>query len=314
VTHRHTKGSRPKAILIAGPTASGKSAAALLLAERLRGTVINADSMQVYRELRILTARPAAADLARAPHRLYGTIPAAEACSVGRWLEASAGAIGEAEGEGRVPVLTGGTGLYFKALVEGLAPVPDIPPEIRKYWRDLAATMGAENLHRELAVRDPAMAARLNPTDKQRLVRALEVIDATSVSLAEWQGAGAAPVLSPESVLRLVIAPEREALYAAIDARFDGMIESGAIEEVRTLLALGLDPGLPAMRAHGVREFANYLSGQTGRAEAIAKAKTENRRYAKRQMTWLRRFMGDWDWVPDAGAGVDAALARLVTP
>ncbi len=314
MTHRHTKGSRPKAILIAGPTASGKSAAALLLAERLRGTVINADSMQVYRELRILTARPAAAELARSPHRLYGTIPAAEACSVGRWLEAAAGAIGEAEGEGRVPVLTGGTGLYFKALVEGLAPVPDIPPEIRKYWRDLAATMGAENLHRELAVRDPAMAARLNPTDKQRLVRALEVIDATSVSLAEWQGAGAAPVLSPESVLRLVIAPEREALYAAIDARFDGMIESGAIEEVRTLLALGLDPGLPAMRAHGVREFANYLSGQTGRAEAIAKAKTETRRYAKRQMTWLRRFMGDWDWVPDAGAGVDAALARLVTP
>ena len=314
MTHRHTKGSRPKAILIAGPTASGKSAAALLLAERLRGTVINADSMQVYRELRILTARPAAADLARSPHRLYGTIPAAEACSVGRWLEAAAGAIGEAEGEGRVPVLTGGTGLYFKALVEGLAPVPDIPPEIRKYWRDLAATMGAENLHRELAVRDPPMAARLNPTDKQRLVRALEVIDATSVSLAEWQGAGAAPELSPESVLRLVIAPEREALYAAIDARFDGMIESGAIEEVRTLLALGLDPGLPAMRAHGVREFANYLSGQTGRAEAIAKAKTETRRYAKRQMTWLRRFMGDWDWVPDAGAGVDAALARLVTP
>ena len=314
MTHRHTKGSRPKAILIAGPSASGKSAAALLLAERLRGTVINADSMQVYRELRILTARPAAAELARSPHRLYGTIPAAEACSVGRWLEAAAGAIGEAEGEGRVPVLTGGTGLYFKALVEGLAPVPDIPPEIRKYWRDLAATMGAENLHRELAVRDPAMAARLNPTDKQRLVRALEVIDATSVSLAEWQGAGAAPVLSPERVLRLVIAPEREALYAAIDARFDGMIESGAIEEVRTLLALGLDPGLPAMRAHGVREFANYLSGQTGRAAAIAKTKTETRRYAKRQMTWLRRFMGDWDWVPDAGAGVDAALARLVTP
>ena len=314
MTHRHTKGNRPKAILIAGPTASGKSAAALLLAERLRGTVINANSMQVYRELRILTARPAEADLVRAPHRLYGTIPAAEACSVGRWLEAAAGAIGEAEGEGRVPVLTGGTGLYFKALGEGLAPVPDIPLEIRKYWRDVAARIGAEDLHRELAVRDPAMAARLNPTDTQRLVRALEVIDATSVSLAEWQGASAAPVLAPDSVLRLVIAPEREALYAAIDARFDAMIESGAIEEVRTLLALGLDPGLPAMRAHGVREVADYLSGLSGRAEAIAKAKTETRRYAKRQMTWLRRFMGDWDWVPDAGAGVDAALARLATP
>jgi tRNA dimethylallyltransferase len=314
VTHHDAIESQPKAIVIAGPTASGKSATALRLAERLGGTVINADSMQVYRELRILTARPSPADLGRAPHRLYGMVPAAEAFSVGHWLAAAARAIAEAEDEGRVPILVGGTGLYFKALCEGLAPVPDVPSEIRQYWRDRAATIGAEALHGELAVRDPAMAARLSPTDPQRLVRALEVIDATSISLAEWHGASATPVLAPERVLKLVIAPEREALYAAIDTRFDAMIEAGAIEEVRTLLALGLESGLPAMRAHGVREFGNYLTGSSSRAEAIAKSKTETRRYAKRQMTWLKRFMKDWEWVPDGGAGVDAAQARLVTP
>ena len=314
MTHRPAQASRPKAILIAGPTASGKSAAALKLAERLGGTIINADSMQVYRELRILTAHPPPQELARAPHRLYGTIPAAEAYSVGRWLDDAREAIGAAGAEGRVPILTGGTGLYFKALQEGLAPVPDVPPEIRNLWRDRAAVIGAEELHRELAARDPAMAARLPPTDPQRIVRALEVVDATSISLAEWQGAAAAPVLAPDGVARLVIAPERAPLYAAIDARFDRMVEAGAIEEVRALLALGLDPGLPAMRAHGVRELADYLSGRSSREQAIAKAKTETRRYAKRQMTWLKRFMKDWDWVPDAEAGVEAVRARWATP
>lgn len=304
----------PKAILIAGPTASGKSAAALDLATRLRGTVINADSMQVYRELAILTARPAAADMIRAPHRLYGVVPAGEVYSVGRWLEDAARAIGEAEGQGRVPILVGGTGLYFKALIEGLAPVPDVPPEIREYWRDQAEKIGTEGLYRELSARDPVMAARLRPSDPQRIVRALEVIDATSVSLSEWQGERAAPVLAPEAVLKLVIAPEREALYAATDSRFESMIEQGALEEVRALLALGLDPGLPAMRAHGVREIAGYLCGTSSLAEAIAKSKTETRRYAKRQMTWLRRFMKDWEWFPDTGAAVDSARALLARP
>ena len=297
----------PKAILIAGPTASGKSAAALVLAEHLRGTVINADSMQVYRELVILTARPTEAETSRVPHRLYGIVPAREAYSVGRWLDDAARAIGEAEGEGRVPILVGGTGLYFKALVEGLAPVPDVPPEIRKAWRERAEKVGAEGLYRELEARDPVMAARLRPSDKQRLLRALEVIDATSVSLSEWQGGNTAPVLAPDSVLKLVIAPEREALYAAIDARFAAMVEAGAIEEVRALLALGLDLSLPAMRAQGVRELASYLSGRSSLEEAITKAKTETRRYAKRQMTWLRRFMKDWEWFPDAGAAADAS-------
>jgi tRNA dimethylallyltransferase len=300
----------PTAILIAGPTASGKSAAALELADRLGGTVINADSMQVYRELAVLTARPSAADLTRAPHRLYGMAPAAEAYSVGRWLEDAARAIAEAAAAGRLPILVGGTGLYFKALTDGLAPIPDVPQEIREHWRRRAEELGPEGLHRELGARDPAMAARLRPSDPQRIARALEVIDATGVSLAEWQGASATPLLAPDGVVRLVVAPEREPLYAAIDARFDVMMEQGALEEVEALLARGLDHGLPAMRAHGVRELGAYLAGRTSLGEAAAKAKTESRRYAKRQMTWLRRFMKDWDWAPDAVTAVEAARAR----
>ena len=298
-----------KAILIAGPTASGKSGAGLELASRFGGTIINADSMQVYRELRLLTARPSEADEARVPYRLYGTVPAADAYSVGRWLGDVAGAMAEVHKEGRLPILVGGTGLYFKALTEGLAPVPDIPAEIRSHWRERSEQLGRDALHAELAARDPAMAAHVSPADPQRIVRALEVIDATGVSLAEWQGSNAMPLLAPGDALRLVIAPEREPLYAAIDARFDRMIEDGALDEVRGLLGLELDPGLPAMRAHGVRELAAYLSGALTRDEAVANAKTESRRYAKRQMTWLRRFMSDWDWFPDAVAAIEGATA-----
>ena len=298
-----------KAILIAGPTASGKSGAGLELAARFGGTIINADSMQVYRELRLLTARPSEADEARVPHRLYGTVSAADAYSVGRWLGDAGRAIAEAHKARRLPILVGGTGLYFKALTEGLAPVPDIPAEIRSHWRERSDELGRDALHAELAARDPNMAARLGPADPQRIVRALEVIDATGVSLAEWQGGNAAPLLAPDDALRLVIAPERQPLYAAIDARFNRMIEQGALDEVRALLDLELDPGLPAMRAHGVRELAAYLSGALTREEAVAKAKTESRRYAKRQMTWLRRFMADWDWFPDAAAAIEAVRA-----
>ena len=297
---------RHKAILIAGPTASGKSAAALDLAQRFGGVVINADSMQVYRELAVLTARPSQAEMQRAPHCLYGTVPASERYSVGRFLEDVAHALRDAKVEGRLPVFIGGTGLYFKALTEGLAQVPDVPPEIRAHWRGEAERIGTEGLHRALQARDPVMAARLRPSDPQRLLRALEVIDATSVSLAEWQGADAAAVLHPEGLLRIVIAPEREPLYAAIDARFDRMMEQGAIEEVRALLALGLDHALPAMRAHGVRELAAYLAGDSSLEAAVEKAKTESRRYAKRQMTWARRFMQDWQWFPNAAAVLSA--------
>ena len=299
------KAGRPKAILIAGPTASGKSAAALDLAQRLGGAVINADSMQVYRELAILTAQPSPAEMQLAPHRLYGTVPASEPYSAGRFVEDAARALRNAAGEGSVPIFVGGTGLYFKVLTEGLAAVPDVPPEIRAHWRAEAERIGTAGLYRELQARDPVMAARLRPSDPQRILRALEVIDATSISLAEWQGGDAAPLLEPGAVLRIVIAPEREALYAGIDARFDRMIARGAVEEVRALLAQGLDPGLPAMRAHGVRELAVYLSGGSSLAASVEKSKTESRRYAKRQMTWLRRFMQDWDWFPDAAAAVE---------
>jgi len=280
---------------------------------RLGGTVINADSMQVYRELDVLTARPDSEEMAIVPHRLYGTVPAAEAYSVGRWLEDAAASIAEAKRGGRVPILVGGTGLYFKALLEGLSPVPDIPSEMRSFWREQSESLGPEGLHRALQSRDPIMAARLRPSDPQRVVRALEVIESTGVSLAEWQETAGAPVLRSDAVLKLVIAPEREPLYAAIDARFDRMITVGALDEVRALVALHLDPGLPAMRAHGVRELAAYLAGATTLEEAVTKAKTESRRYAKRQMTWLKRFMADWEWFPDGEAAAAAAAARSVT-
>lgn len=289
-------------ILIAGPTASGKSAAALALAERHGGSVINADSMQVYRELRVLTARPSAAEMAAVPHRLYGTVPGAEAYSVGRWLDDASVAIEEARAEGRVPILVGGTGLYFKALLEGLSPVPDIPAEVRTFWRDQAKLLGPEGLHKKLTQLDPVVAARLRPTDPQRVVRALEVIHATDFSLAEWQGREGTPVVQSASAVKLVVAPEREQVYAAIEARFDRMIEAGAIAEVEALMALDLDPSLPVMRAHGVQELSAYTTGRITLEEAATKAKSETRRYAKRQMTWLKRFMTDWDWVPNSKA------------
>lgn len=291
-----------EAVLIAGPTASGKSAAALALADRLGGAIINADSMQVYSELEILTARPSAEEMRRAPHRLYGTVSGREAYSVGRWLEDAAAAIDEARAAGQVPILTGGTGLYFMALLQGLSPVPDIPEEVRRRWRDCAGGVSATDLHAALAARDPVMAVRLKPTDTQRLVRALEVVEATGVSLAEWQETAGAPVLRDKDLLKLVVAPEREAIYAAIDARFESMLQQGALAEVGALMELRLDPGLPVMRACGVPELAGHLAGTMTLDEASEKAKTTSRRYAKRQMTWARRFMAGWTWVPSAEA------------
>lgn len=288
--------NRPRAILIAGPTASGKSQLAMDLARARDGVIINADSMQVYRELRILTARPSVADEAALPHRLYGHVSGMDDYSVGRWLEDVTAILGDAEAAGRLAVIVGGTGLYFKALLEGLSPIPDIPVEIRGHWRGLGDELSANALYELLRERDPVMADRLAPSDRQRLVRALEVMDATGKSLAEWQDEPGAPLLRLEDVEAVVVAPEREVLYDRCNRRFDEMMEAGGLEEVQALAALELAPDRPIMRALGVRQLLAVVDGRLARDAALAQAKTETRRYAKRQLTWLRRNMIAWNW------------------
>ncbi|WP_045838023.1 tRNA (adenosine(37)-N6)-dimethylallyltransferase MiaA [Hyphomicrobium sp. 99] len=281
-------------ILIAGPTASGKSALAMAIAERAGGEIINADSMQVYRELRILTARPSPDDEARVPHALYGFVPASEAYSAGRFVRDAAAAIAKAQSEGRRPVIVGGTGLYFKALLEGLSPIPDINPDVRAYWRGEGERRGAGALHGELASRDPVMAARLAPTDLQRIVRALEVIESTGRSLAEWQSLRGEPVIAEAETVRLVVSGDRAELHARADARFERMMREGALDEVRALSLLQLDADLPAMRAIGVRPLLRLAQGQATAEEALEAGKAETRQYIKRQETWLKRHMIAW--------------------
>jgi tRNA dimethylallyltransferase len=282
------------AILIAGPTASGKSGLALVIAEAMGGVVINADSMQVYRELAILTARPSEADLARAPHALYGVVSGREAYSAGRYGVDAANAIAEARAQGRLPIIVGGTGLYFKALLEGLSPVPATDPQVRAYWRGEAARRPAPELHALLAQRDPEMAARLMPTDPQRVVRALEVLESTGRSLADWQRQPGTPVLAEADTLRLLLLPDRDVIGSRIDTRFDAMLAEGAVEEVRRLLAFGFSDELPIMRALGVAQLAVHVRGDLQLDAAAAAAKSETRQYAKRQATWLRRNMQSW--------------------
>jgi len=286
--------SHASPILIAGPTASGKSALALALAERVGGTVINADSMQVYRELRVLTARPSPADEARVPHALYGFVPAREAYSAGRFVRDVAAAIATAREAGRRPIVVGGTGLYFKALLEGLSPIPEVREDVRAYWRAEAERRGAEALHTELEARDPVMAARLAPSDAQRIVRALEVQQSTGRSLAEWQTLKGEPVLEEADTERFVLHVDRADLHARADARFGRMLDDGALDEVRALEAMQLDPGLPAMRAIGVGPLIRLLRGDVGREDAGDLAKAETRQYIKRQETWLKRHMIAW--------------------
>lgn len=287
----------PAPILIAGPTASGKSAFALALAEKVGGTIINADAMQVYRELRVLTARPSDADTRRAPHLLYGHVAAADAYSAARYASEARRAIDDVIETGRVPIIVGGTGLYFKALTEGLSPIPQIPDEIRARWRQAAGEEGAAALHAVLAERDPEMAARLRPTDPQRIVRALEVLEATGRSLARWQEIPGEPAITIGEGRAFVVAPSREEMRRRIDARFDAMLAEGALDEVRALVGLGLDPDLPAMRALGVKPLAELLAGRMAKEEAAEAAKAETRQYAKRQVTWLRRNMITWKWI-----------------
>lgn len=290
-----SKASGKSVTLIAGPTASGKSALAARRAAERGGIVVNADSMQVYRELRILTARPTEAEEAAVPHRLYGFRRAAEPYSVAEWLKDLAPLVTAAREGGLPLVIVGGTGLYFKALLEGLSPVPDIPVDIRVHWRAEAAAKDSAELHAILRERDPAMAARLVASDPQRIVRALEVLEATGQSLLDWQQVQGEALLSEAEAELLFVSPPRETLYARCDARLDRMLEAGALEEVRRLAALGLDLGLPVMRVLGVGPLLAHVQGMLPLDAVLAEAKTETRRYAKRQLTWAKRNMITWN-------------------
>lgn len=299
-----------KAVLIAGPTASGKSALALALAEKLGGTVVNADSMQVYSHLRIITARPTPDEETRAPHRLYGTVDEAENYSVGRWIGDIGAVLAELAAAGRIPIVVGGTGLYFKALTEGLAAVPPVPAEIREQVRARVQDEGVAPLYAELIERDPVTAHRLMPLDRVRICRALEVILATGRSLSEWHQEGMAPLVDPSRAAKIFLTCERTELVARIEKRFALMLEVGALDEVRALAARHLDPLLPAMKAHGVPWLIRYLNGEISLDEAAAGGVMDTRRYAKRQVTWFKGQMKDWTAVkPDISA--DDVIAML---
>jgi tRNA dimethylallyltransferase len=286
-----------RAVLIAGPTASGKSALALKVAERLGGVIVNADSMQVYRDLRIITARPSPQEEARVPHRLYGQVDAGVNYSVGAWCRDVRDVLEDAERERRTPILVGGTGLYFSALTKGLAAVPSIPADIRDRVRGRLASEGVAPLYQELLERDPIVAHRLMPNDRSRISRALEVVLATGRSLRDWHAHGLPPLIDASRVAKVFITCEREELKRRIEARFSKMLQAGAIEEVRALAARNLDATLPAMKAHGVPWLRRHLHGEISLAEAAEGGKMDTRRYAKRQVTWFRNQMPDWVWL-----------------
>src|SRR5690242_3322722 len=300
-----------RAVLIAGPTASGKSALAMRLAERLGGVVINADSMQVYRDLRIITARPSRQEEARVPHRLYGHVDASVNYSVGAWCYDVKQVLEQTAHYGRVPILVGGTGLYFTILLKGLAAVPPIPADIRERVRGKLAREGVGPLYQELLERDPAAAHRLMPNDRSRISRALEVVLATGRSLSDWHSDGLPPLIDGARAAKVFITCERNELVRRIEARFAAMLKAGALEEVRALAARGLDPMLPAMKAHGVPWLIRHLSGEISLEEAAAGAVMDTRRYAKRQLTWFRNQMKEWPWSPaeEAEAVLEQQLA-----
>jgi len=283
------------AVLIAGPTASGKSAAALELAERIGGAIVNADSMQVYAELAILTARPTQADEARVPHLLYGHVSARDRYSVGRYQDDAAAALAKVQRTGKIPIFVGGTGLYFDVLTKGLSPIPPVPPEVREATRRRFETQGREAFYAELQRRDPATAAKLRISDTQRLLRAMDVLEATARPLSEWQKMSGEPLLSGLSMARFVLAPPRQVLTERIERRFRNMVEKGAIDEARSLV--GLAPDLPAARALGLPQLWRHLSGELSLEEAIAAAQLATGQYVKRQLTWFRNRMSDWKWL-----------------
>lgn len=301
------------AVLIAGPTASGKSALGIKLAQALDGVVINADSMQVYRDLRVITARPMPEEEGQAPHRLYGHVDAAVNFSVGRYVADAVELLREVRSSGRLPIFVGGTGLYFKALTEGLSDIPPVPEEVREAIRRESEGRDTPELHRILSERDPETARTLRPSDRLRVQRALEIFAATGQPLVSFHGARQPGPLNDVPVIKLFLAPEREELRRRIDQRFLAMMEQGALDEVRALGERNLDPMLPAMRAHGVPGLLAYLRGELSFDEAIAKGQGDTRRYAKRQFTWFRHQLPDWTWVrPEEGE--EAVAAALNAP
>jgi tRNA dimethylallyltransferase len=294
-----------------GPTASGKSALALAVAERIGGEIINADSMQVYRDFRVLTARPSLEEEQEAPHHLYGHVDAAERYSTGRWLTDALAAIADIRTRNKTPILVGGTGLYFKALTQGLAEMPEVDPELRAALIARAEREGAPALYAELASLDPQTAARLEPNDAPRIIRALEVIETTGESITSFQ-ANTKPALAANEWRGIALTPDREALYVAINGRFDKMLEQGALEEVRAFAARNLDPTLPAIKAHGAPALSAYLRGEISLAAATEIGQRDTRRYAKRQFTWIGGQMPDWPRVTAAALNERVAAAEAL--
>ena len=305
------------AILIHGPTASGKTELSVALAKRLNGEVINADSMQVYSELRVISARPTETEMEGVPHHLFGHVPASERYSTGRWLEAAGPMVEDVQRRGKVPIVIGGTGLYHLALVEGLSQIPPVPEDMRADVAAISKAGGAVALRERLETVDPDTAARLGAGDKQRLARALEVWFATGRSISSFQNNRTRPVLSGEKWLGIALTPPRARLYSRIDKRFEGMLMEGAMEEARGLLAQDLDPELPAMKAHGIPWLLAYLRQELSAQMAAQNAKRDTRRYAKRQFTWIGRQFPFWARVPtmslDSRMRVILALYRELT-
>jgi tRNA dimethylallyltransferase len=288
------------AVLIAGPTASGKSALATAIAEAIDGVIVNTDSMQVYRETRILTARPTDEDAAQAPHLLYGHVGVAESYSAGRYQAEAAQALLTVREKRRIPIFTGGTGMYFGVLTEGIANIPEIPFGVREAVEALREEIGPTAFHEKLATRDPEAAARLPESDTQRTLRAYEVFEATGRPLTEWQKETGDPLLGGMNLARFVISPPRDVLHDRINARFDAMLAKGAMEEVAALEGLKLSP--TAEKIIGLRELREVAEGTTPLAEAVEKSKAATRQYAKRQVTWFRGRMADWNWLEDVNS------------
>ena len=290
-----------RAILIAGPTASGKSTVAAAIAANHNGIVVNADSIQVYRELQILSARPSKTDESKVPHRLYGYVPISETYSVAQWLQDIKQVLDDPQNKESLFIIVGGTGLYFKAFTEGLSPIPEIPHDIRQKYRDMAAQVSTQHLFRELQSCDPLTAQQLRPSDTQRLVRALEVFAATGRPLAEWQKTPGQPVLTRDDYEGFVISPPRAEIRAAAEARFDKMMEAGALEEARTIKTLidemQLEPKLPGLKALGLKPLIAQLSGEISLDAAVEQAKHDTSQYIKRQQTWFRRYNNSWTWL-----------------